>query len=84
MILEGLVKNLDKSSNYFLYLRFLQWFLNQQLSQQKVHKRTVDAPLLTKKLFANMRRVGNDFSGKETPLFPNMVELDQPQNQGEG
>ncbi|GJW85577.1 hypothetical protein Tco_0158722 [Tanacetum coccineum] len=30
-------------------------------------------PSHTKKIFANMRRQGKDFSGKETPLFPTMV-----------
>ncbi|GJY11277.1 hypothetical protein Tco_0379462 [Tanacetum coccineum] len=32
-----------------------------------------DTPSHTKKVFANMRRKGNDFSGTVTPLFPSML-----------
>ncbi|GJR35319.1 hypothetical protein Tco_1211003 [Tanacetum coccineum] len=37
----------------------------------------------TKKIFANMRRQGKDFSGRETPLFPNMMVQAQKE-MGEG
>nr|GEX75831.1 reverse transcriptase domain-containing protein [Tanacetum cinerariifolium] len=30
-------------------------------------------PFLTKKLFSNTRRIGKDFSGRDTPLFPIML-----------
>ncbi|GJR54889.1 putative ribonuclease H-like domain-containing protein [Tanacetum coccineum] len=36
-------------------------------------KRIYVTPSHTKKIFANMRRQGKDFSGRETPLFPTMV-----------
>ncbi|GJV93946.1 hypothetical protein Tco_1541759 [Tanacetum coccineum] len=41
------------------------------------------APSHTKKLFANMRRQGKDFSGRVTPLFPTMVVQAQ-EEMGEG
>ncbi|GKD92180.1 hypothetical protein Tco_1372017 [Tanacetum coccineum] len=37
------------------------------------HNRIYIAPSHTKKLFANMRRQGKDFSGRVIPLFPTMV-----------
>ncbi|GKA75660.1 hypothetical protein Tco_0782038, partial [Tanacetum coccineum] len=37
------------------------------------HNMIYIAPSHTKKIFANMRRQGKDFSGRETPLFPTMV-----------
>nr|GEV01313.1 hypothetical protein [Tanacetum cinerariifolium] len=41
-------------------------------------------PSHTKKVFSNMIRVGNDFSGKETPLFPTMLVPAQDEELGEG
>ncbi|GKE95824.1 hypothetical protein Tco_1580679, partial [Tanacetum coccineum] len=47
------------------------------------HKRIYVTPSHTKKIFANMRRQGKDFSGRETPLFPTMVVQAQ-EEMGEG
>ncbi|GJS91612.1 hypothetical protein Tco_0774248 [Tanacetum coccineum] len=47
------------------------------------HNMIYIAPSHTKKIFANMRRQGKDFSGRETPLFPNMVVQAQ-EEMGEG
>ncbi|GJR58789.1 hypothetical protein Tco_1500951 [Tanacetum coccineum] len=41
------------------------------------HNRIYIAPSHIKKIFANMRRQGKDFSGRETPLFPTMVVQSQ-------
>ncbi|GJV42292.1 putative ribonuclease H-like domain-containing protein [Tanacetum coccineum] len=49
------------------------FFLNNQLEGMATHNRIYIAPSHTKKLFANMRRQGKDFSGRVTPLFPTMV-----------
>ncbi|GKB09421.1 hypothetical protein Tco_0837733 [Tanacetum coccineum] len=46
-------------------------------------KRLYIAPSHTKKIFGNIRRVGKDFSGRVTPLFPTMMVQAQ-QEQGEG
>ncbi|GJR39759.1 hypothetical protein Tco_1215443 [Tanacetum coccineum] len=43
------------------------------------HKRKYIAPCYTKKVFGNMKRVGKDFSGNVTSLFPTMVVQNQPQ-----
>nr|GFC68796.1 hypothetical protein [Tanacetum cinerariifolium] len=37
------------------------------------HKDIYDNPSLTKKVFANLKRVGTGFSGVVTPLFENML-----------
>ncbi|GJR11641.1 hypothetical protein Tco_0794293 [Tanacetum coccineum] len=55
----------------------------QQLDDVSTHKRLYVAPSHTKKIFANMRRVGKGFSGRVTPLFPTMVVQSQSQL-GEG
>ncbi|GJS83292.1 hypothetical protein Tco_0749833 [Tanacetum coccineum] len=47
------------------------------------HNRIYIAPSHTKKICANMRRQGKDFSGRETPLFPTMVVQAQ-EEMGEG
>jgi hypothetical protein len=84
LIFDNMVKNLDGSlAKYFLYPRFLQLFLDNQFKKKKSHKNVYPTPCLTKKVFANMRRVGKDFSGRVTPLFPTMLALAQTQ-MGEG
>ncbi|GKC76635.1 hypothetical protein Tco_1127409 [Tanacetum coccineum] len=73
-IFESMVKNLENVSVKFLiYPRFIQVFLDNQLEEMATHNRTYIAPSHTKKIFANMRRQGKDFSGRVTPLFPTMV-----------
>ncbi|GKB79482.1 ribonuclease H-like domain-containing protein [Tanacetum coccineum] len=82
-IFESMVKNLENVSGKFLmYPRFVQVFLDQQLDDMSIHKRIYVASSHTKKVFANMRRVGKDFSGRVTPLFPTMMVQAQ-QEQGE-
>ncbi|GJY94773.1 putative ribonuclease H-like domain-containing protein [Tanacetum coccineum] len=65
--------NLDNAVKFLMYPRFVQVFLNNQLEGMATHNRIYIAPSHTKKIFANMRRQGKDFSGRETPLFPTMV-----------
>nr|GEU38475.1 ribonuclease H-like domain-containing protein [Tanacetum cinerariifolium] len=54
-------------------LRFVQVFLNNQLEGMDNHTRNYVIPSHKKKVFGNIRRVGKDFSGKITPLFPTMM-----------
>ncbi|GJV57623.1 putative ribonuclease H-like domain-containing protein [Tanacetum coccineum] len=77
-IFESMVKNLNNMSrNFLMYPRFGQVFVNQQLEGMPAHKRIYIAPSDIKKIFGNMRRVGKDFSGRDTPLFPTMVVPNQ-------
>ncbi|GJR56345.1 hypothetical protein Tco_1406866 [Tanacetum coccineum] len=73
-IFESKVKNLEYVSGKFLmYPRFVQVFLEKQLEGMSNNKRIYVTPFHTKKIFGNMRRVGNGFSRRETPLFPTMM-----------
>ncbi|GJU49690.1 putative ribonuclease H-like domain-containing protein [Tanacetum coccineum] len=72
-IFESMMKNLDNAGKFLMYPRFIQVFLDNQLEGMSSHKRIYVTPSHTKKIFANMRRQGKDFSGRETPLFPTMV-----------
>ncbi|GJR35858.1 hypothetical protein Tco_1211542 [Tanacetum coccineum] len=72
-IFESMVKNLDSAVKFLMYPRFVQVFLNNQLEGTATHNRIYIAPSHTKKVFANMKRQGKDFSGRVTPLFPTMV-----------
>ncbi|GJV34490.1 hypothetical protein Tco_1394890 [Tanacetum coccineum] len=57
-----------------MYPRVLQLFLNNQIENlAAVFNDEFDTPSHTKKVFANMRRKGKDFSGTVTPLFPSML-----------
>ncbi|GJX39208.1 hypothetical protein Tco_0252511 [Tanacetum coccineum] len=61
-----------------MYPRFLQLFLNNQIENlTPTFNDEYDTPSHTKKVFANVRRQGKDFSGTVTPLFATM--LIQPQ-----
>ncbi|GKC23217.1 hypothetical protein Tco_1025367 [Tanacetum coccineum] len=80
LIFDGMIRNLDNvSSNILMYPRFIQIFLDKQLDELPTHMEKYDAPFHTKKVFANMRKIGKDFSGRVTPLFPTMVVQNQEQ-----
>ncbi|GJT78777.1 hypothetical protein Tco_1045502 [Tanacetum coccineum] len=72
-IFESMVKNLDNAGKFLMYPRFIQVFLDNQLEGMSSHKRIYVTPSHTKKIFANMRRQGKDFSERETSLSPTMV-----------
>ncbi|GJU94543.1 hypothetical protein Tco_0698648 [Tanacetum coccineum] len=77
-IFDSMIRNLDSvPSKFVMYPRFLQIFLDQQLDVVPTHKRKFSALSHTKKIFGNMRRIGKDFSGRVTPLFPTMVVQNQ-------
>ncbi|GJU63513.1 hypothetical protein Tco_1245348 [Tanacetum coccineum] len=72
-IFDAMVKHLDGGVKFLLYPRFLQVFINQQLGNMSSHKKIFVNPFHTKKVFANMKRAGKDFSGRITPLFDTMM-----------
>ncbi|GJT41232.1 putative ribonuclease H-like domain-containing protein [Tanacetum coccineum] len=81
-IFESMMKNLDSAVKFLMYPRFVQVFLDNQLEGMINHNRIYIAPSHTKKVFANMKRQGKDFSGRVTPLFSTMMVQAQ-QEQGE-
>nr|GEX98994.1 uncharacterized mitochondrial protein AtMg00810-like [Tanacetum cinerariifolium] len=72
-ILENMVKNLEAGVKFFMFPRFIQVFLNHQIGDMSHHKGIFVNPSLTKKVFANIKRVGTCFSGVTTPLFETMM-----------
>ncbi|GJS81440.1 hypothetical protein Tco_0747981 [Tanacetum coccineum] len=58
---------------------FVQVFLDKQVEGMSKHKKIYVTPSYTKKVFANMKRQGKNFSGRETPLFPTMIVQAQEQ-----
>ncbi|GJS72606.1 hypothetical protein Tco_0705447 [Tanacetum coccineum] len=84
LIFDGMIRNLDDASSKFLmYPRFVQLFLEKQTANLLVHKKKYTTSFHTKKIFANMKRIGRVFSGNVTPLSPSMVVQNQSQ-MGEG
>nr|GFB23049.1 hypothetical protein [Tanacetum cinerariifolium] len=72
-ILLSLVKNIEVGVPFFMFPRFVQLIINPQLGDMTHHKNIFATPSLTKKVFANMKRVGTGFFGEVTPLFDNRL-----------
>nr|GEX80912.1 hypothetical protein [Tanacetum cinerariifolium] len=72
-ILDKMMKNLEAEVKFYMFLRFVQVFVNHQLGDMSHHKEIFVNPSLTKKVFANMKRVGTGFFGAITPLFETMM-----------
>nr|GEV81843.1 uncharacterized mitochondrial protein AtMg00810-like [Tanacetum cinerariifolium] len=72
-ILLSLVKNIEAGVPFFMFLRFVQLVIDHQLGHMSHHKDIYANPSLTKKVFANMKRVGAGFSGIVTALFDTML-----------
>nr|GEW12693.1 hypothetical protein [Tanacetum cinerariifolium] len=73
----GLVRNVDSSSKFYMYPRFLQLMIRAQVGNLSSHTTKYSSPALTQKVFANMRRVGNGFYGIKTLLFEGMIVAQQ-------
>nr|GEV50321.1 hypothetical protein [Tanacetum cinerariifolium] len=69
----NLVRNVDSSSKFYMYPRFLQLMINDQVGDLSSHTTKYTSPAFTQKIFANMRRVGKGFSGVDTLLFEGML-----------
>nr|GEV30997.1 hypothetical protein [Tanacetum cinerariifolium] len=74
-IFESLVCNVDSSSKFYMYPRFNQLIIQTNIADLSNHSNRYISPVLTHKVFANMRRVGKGFSGVETPLFETMLAV---------
>nr|GEV13929.1 hypothetical protein [Tanacetum cinerariifolium] len=72
-IFESLVHNVDSSSKFYMYPRFIQLIIQTNIADLSTYTTRYISPALTQKVFANMQRVGKGFSGVETPLFKNML-----------
>nr|GFB09093.1 hypothetical protein [Tanacetum cinerariifolium] len=72
-IFDSLVRNVDSSLKFYMYPRFIQLIIPNQIGDLSTHTTRYISPALTQTVFANMRRVGKGFSGVETPLFEGML-----------
>nr|GEV61325.1 hypothetical protein [Tanacetum cinerariifolium] len=72
-IFESLVRNVDGSSKFNMYPCFIQLIIQTNIADLSKHTNRYISPVLTQKVFANMRRAGKGFSGVETPLFETML-----------
>nr|GFD33119.1 hypothetical protein [Tanacetum cinerariifolium] len=82
-IFDNMVKHLDGEVKFLMYPRFVQVFLDNQVEGMDRHNAIFVISFHTKKVFANMKREGKDFSGKVTPLFQSMM-VQAPKDMGEG
>nr|GFC47740.1 hypothetical protein [Tanacetum cinerariifolium] len=74
-IFDSLARNVDSSSKFYMYPRFIQLIIQAQVVDFSSYTTRYISPPLTQKVFANMRRVRKGCSGIETPLFENMLEI---------
>nr|GEW29333.1 hypothetical protein [Tanacetum cinerariifolium] len=82
-IFDNMVKHLDGGVKFLMYPRFVQFFLNNQVEGMDRHNAIFVISSHTKKVFANMKKEGKDFSGKVTSLFATMMVQD-PEDIGKG
>nr|GFB51876.1 hypothetical protein [Tanacetum cinerariifolium] len=57
-IFDSLVRNVDSSSKFYMYPRFIQLIIQNQVGDLSTHTTRFISPAFTQKVFANMRRVG--------------------------
>nr|GEZ36044.1 ribonuclease H-like domain-containing protein [Tanacetum cinerariifolium] len=72
-IFDSLVINVDSTSKFYMYPRFIQLLIRNQIGDLSTYTTKYTSPALTQKVFANMRRVGKGFSRVKTPLFEGML-----------
>ncbi|GJV32326.1 hypothetical protein Tco_1392726 [Tanacetum coccineum] len=67
-----MVKNVDSSVKFLMYPRFVQVFLDKQVGDMSTHDE-IFVHFTQRRLFGNIKRVGNGLSRAVTPLFPTMM-----------
>ncbi|GJZ31088.1 hypothetical protein Tco_0576135 [Tanacetum coccineum] len=73
LIFDAMIKNLENPHKFLMYPRFIQIWLNKQRRLLQPHTRTYPTPILTQKVFSNMKRVSRGYSGIDFSLFPTMI-----------
>nr|GEX45346.1 putative ribonuclease H-like domain-containing protein [Tanacetum cinerariifolium] len=82
-IFTDLVRNVDSSTKFYMYPRFLQLMISKQVGDLSTHTTKYTSPALIQKVFANMRRVGKGFSRVDTPLFEGMIVAQEVVDEGD-
>ncbi|GKA60716.1 hypothetical protein Tco_0760123 [Tanacetum coccineum] len=73
LIFDAMIKNLENPHKFLMYPRFIQICLNKQKRLLQPHTQTYPTPILTQKVFSNMKRVSRGYSGIDFSLFPTMI-----------
>nr|GEW48539.1 putative ribonuclease H-like domain-containing protein [Tanacetum cinerariifolium] len=76
-IFDSLVRNVDSSTKFYMYPRFLYLMIRAQGGDLSLHSIKYSSPALIQKVFANMRKVGKGFSRVDAPLFEGMIVAQQ-------
>ncbi|GJS74193.1 hypothetical protein Tco_0707034 [Tanacetum coccineum] len=85
LIFDGMLRNMDTNTKkYLMYPRFLQLFLNNQITLVEPFNDVYQTPAHIKKVFTNMKRKGKDFSRRVTPLFASMLAPPVVESEGSG
>nr|GEX81033.1 ribonuclease H-like domain-containing protein [Tanacetum cinerariifolium]GEY06143.1 ribonuclease H-like domain-containing protein [Tanacetum cinerariifolium]GEY06146.1 ribonuclease H-like domain-containing protein [Tanacetum cinerariifolium] len=66
-----MVKNLEDGVKFLMFPRFVQVFLDSQVEGMLKHKEIYVTPSQTKKIFANMKMQGKDFSNEHVTTTSN-------------
>ncbi|GJV21397.1 hypothetical protein Tco_1370417 [Tanacetum coccineum] len=83
LIFDGMMRHLDAKKKFVMYPRFISVFLDKQLKNVPVPLDHFPINALTSKVFSFMVKKGKHFSGKVTPLFPNML-VQPTEDEGKG
>nr|GEU95685.1 ribonuclease H-like domain, reverse transcriptase, RNA-dependent DNA polymerase [Tanacetum cinerariifolium] len=73
----GLIRNVDSPTKFYMYPRFLQLMIREQVGDLSTYATKYTSHALTQKVFTNMRMVGKRFFDVETPLFEGMIVEEQ-------
>nr|GFB20885.1 hypothetical protein [Tanacetum cinerariifolium] len=87
-IFESLVRNVDSSSKFYMYPRFIQLIIQSNIADLSKHTNRYISPVLTQKVFVNIRRVGKEEIATEvvlptptSPLPSSPIILSSPPHQ---
>nr|GEU72935.1 reverse transcriptase domain-containing protein [Tanacetum cinerariifolium] len=76
---DSLVHNVDSSLKFFMYPRFIQLIIQNQIGDLSTHTISYISLALTQKVFANMRRVRKeDVANEAIPSTPTPLILPSP------
>nr|GEX49485.1 hypothetical protein [Tanacetum cinerariifolium] len=70
-IFDHIMKNLEDGVKFLMFPRFVQVFMYSQVEGMVKHKEIYVTPSHTKKIFANMKRQGKDFSDENVTTTSN-------------
>nr|GEU91447.1 hypothetical protein [Tanacetum cinerariifolium] len=74
-VFDHMVKSLEDKVKFLMFPRFVQVYLDSQVEGRLKHKEIYVTPSHTKKIFANMKRQGKDFSSKTVVRIEKLTEL---------